>query len=298
MGELAGLMTALCWAASATLFSDGSLRVGAGAVNRMRMLVGLVFLTLANWIIAGRPLPVNAGMERWFWLGTSGILGLAIGDGLMYYAYTLIGTRIAMLMTAFSPILSAVIAWLFLGETLGVGTILGIILTVSGVGVVVLERDEIGKARAGKRNYILGLGASLIAVITYATSMVMSKKGLEGDFLPLSGVVMRMSIAALAGWLPAMLMRQAGGIVRKSVNDRIALRDILLGSIIGPFAGIWFSFIAIQKTHVGVASTLISTSPVFLLPIAKWVQKEVVSSRAVLGTLLAIAGVAVIFLVK
>ena len=53
----------------------------------------------------------------------------------------------------------------------------------------------------------------------------------------------------------------------------------------------------IQYAPVGVASTLQALPPVFLIPIGYYFLGERVSSRAILGTLLALAGVAVLFLV-
>jgi drug/metabolite transporter (DMT)-like permease len=48
---------------------------------------------------------------------------------------------------------------------------------------------------------------------------------------------------------------------------------------------------------VGVASTLMSLPPIFLLPIGRFVFKETISKRAVTGTIIALAGVAALFLV-
>ncbi len=59
----------------------------------------------------------------------------------------------------------------------------------------------------------------------------------------------------------------------------------------------WLSLIAVQKTEVGVASTLMALPPVFLLPIGRFFFKESIGYQAVLGTIVAVAGVAMLFLV-
>jgi len=297
MGELAGISCAIFWAISATIFSEASRRIGAGALNRIRLLIGLGLFLITNTIINGTPIPLNAEPIRWLWFGASGILGLAIGDGLMYQAYNLIGTRLAMLVTTLLPIFSALIAWFFLDESLTTATLLGIVLAVAGVGMVVLERREIGRTDGDRRTYLLGLLISLLAVLMYSFGNVMSKKGLADNFSTVSGVVMRMIFANLASWLPMIISKNSGSMLNRALHDKTAMRYVLAGSVIGPFGGIWLSFVALQNTQVGVATTLISTAPIFLLPIAKWVNKEQLSWRAVGGTLLAISGVAVIFLV-
>ena len=57
------------------------------------------------------------------------------------------------------------------------------------------------------------------------------------------------------------------------------------------------SLYAIQHaTYLGVASTLMSLSPVILLPVSVILDKERVSLRAVAGTLLSLGGAAALFL--
>ena len=296
MGELAGVLCAVFWAISATFFSEASRRIGAGAVNRIRLLIGLVLFLITNTLVNGSPLPLDAEPQRWLWFGLSGILGLTLGDGLMYHAYTMIGTRLAMLITAFSPILSALLAWALLGETLGAATLFGILLTVAGVGAVVLDRRESGLAGGDRPTYVRGLLISLTAVIFYAFGTVLSKKGLENNFSTVSGVLMRMLFANLASWLPLAVSKKTTSNLRQALKDNTAMRYVLIGGLIGPFGGVWLSYVAIQSTQVGIASTLISLAPVFLLPIAGLIYKEKLSWRAIFGTVLAIAGVAVIFL--
>jgi len=298
MGEIAGLLTALCWASSATIFTECGKRLGeTNIVNRTRMLLALILLMVGNLVMNHQFFPLDAGWERWFWLGLSGIVGLTIGDGLMFQAYMLIGTRIAMLITAFSPVFSAIIAWVFLGETLGAATIVGILLAIAGVAIVVSEREGESSAPARPQKFPLGLLFSFVAVVAYAVGTVMSKVGLSGGFPTITGAAMRMLCALIVAWIPTIFRRDVKNTLKKIIRDRKTLLLIVAGSVVGPFLGIWMSYIAIQNTYVGVASTLISLAPIFLLPIAKWILKEKVSLRALAGTLVAIAGVAVIFLV-
>jgi drug/metabolite transporter (DMT)-like permease len=72
---------------------------------------------------------------------------------------------------------------------------------------------------------------------------------------------------------------------------------ILVGGFIGPFLGVTSSLVAIQNAPVGIASTLMALPPVFLLPVGYLFFKERIGWQAVLGTLLAIAGVALLFMV-
>jgi drug/metabolite transporter (DMT)-like permease len=75
------------------------------------------------------------------------------------------------------------------------------------------------------------------------------------------------------------------------------IRLIALGALVGPLLGVSASLLAVQHTEIGVASTLMALPPVIVLPISYFVFKEKIGWQAVAGTILAIAGVAVLFLV-
>ncbi|MEA3397985.1 MAG: EamA family transporter, partial [Chloroflexota bacterium] len=60
--------------------------------------------------------------------------------------------------------------------------------------------------------------------------------------------------------------------------------------------GMTLSLAAVQLSDVGIASTLMTLSPVFLLPITHWIFHERIPVRAVMGALVTLAGVAMIFL--
>jgi len=71
---------------------------------------------------------------------------------------------------------------------------------------------------------------------------------------------------------------------------------IALGALLGPVLGVSSSLLAIQHAEIGVASTLMALTPVIILPISYFVFKEKIGWQALLGTALAISGVAVLFL--
>jgi drug/metabolite transporter (DMT)-like permease len=52
--------------------------------------------------------------------------------------------------------------------------------------------------------------------------------------------------------------------------------------------------ISLKFTEAGIAKSLGATSPLFVLPLAIWMG-EVVSLRAILGVLVALAGVGLLF---
>jgi drug/metabolite transporter (DMT)-like permease len=296
MGEIAAFLTAVCWAGSSVMFTVSGLKVGAVIVNRTRLLFAVLWLTLAHLILMGQIVPLSASLDRWFWLGLSGIVGLVIGDAFLLQAYVMIGARIATLIMAIVPVISAIFAWILLGESLTLFEMAAIALVVGGIAWVVMERTNGNGVPHDRRHYILGVLCAIGAAVGQALGLVLSKKGLEGNFPALSGVLIRMLVAAGCMWLVTFFARQAGPTFHQLRMKPQAIKTILVGSIVGPFLGVWLSLVAIQTTIVGIASTLMALTPVVMLPVSRWVFKEKISWRAVLGTGVAMGGVALLFL--
>jgi drug/metabolite transporter (DMT)-like permease len=75
-----------------------------------------------------------------------------------------------------------------------------------------------------------------------------------------------------------------------------AMLFTLGGAICGPFFGVWTSLIAVARIPAGIAATLNGTTPIWIIPGVVIFFKEKVSLRALLGAILAVGGVAVLFL--
>lgn len=243
----------------------------------------------------GNLIPIHADANRWYWLGLSGLIGLVIGDGLLFQAFIYIGARLSMLLMALVPIISTLLAWFFLSEILTLPEIFAILLTVGGIAWVILERqpnNQIGH----HRNYKLGILCAIGGAMGQAVALITAKKGLGGDFSALSANLIRILSATIFFWFLALVK---GEIISNFQFLKIpsTRNAIIAGSVVGPFLGIWFSLIAIKYANIGIASTLMSLPPIFLLPLTRWIFKEQISWRAIIGTTMAIAGVAIIFLV-
>ena len=295
LGELAALATAVCWVLTAISFTIAGRQAGSVVVNRLRLILAVLFLSLTHLLVKGQWLVTGAEPYRWFWLGSSGIVGLVIGDGFLLQALVWIGPRLPMLMMSLVPIISAVLGWVFLGERLSAVEMLAIGLTVSAVAMVVTGKKDGNDLQVEPRRYWLGILMGLGGALGQAVGLVMSKRGMMGDFDPLSATLIRMIVAAAVMWAVALFRAQAGATLR-ALNDRRASLAILAGAIAGPFVGVWLSLVAVKLTRVGIASTLMALTPVFVLVPSYFLFKEPVRLRGILGTAAAVAGVVIILL--
>lgn len=296
IGEFSALATSLLFTATSTQFTLAGRRVGALVVNRTRLLLAILFLATAHWIL-NIPLPLRVGAERWFWLGLSGIIGLVIGDAFLFQAFVWIGPRLSMLLMSLAPILASLVAWIFLHEILSSMQVIGILFTITGIAWVILERNGTSTTTTQNPNYMRGVVFGLGAATGQALGLIFAKQGSTGGFSPLSGTLLRMFVAATTLWIFTLLRRQGGETFRQLKAHRRAILFLLGGSFTGPFLGVTFSLLAVQSTEVGVASTLMALPPLFLLPVGHFIFKEHIGPRAIVGTIVAMLGVAILFLV-
>lgn len=294
LGQLAALGTAFCWSLTAVFFSYSGRLVGSDVVNRSRLVFAMLFISITHLVLVGTMFPFEAEPYRWGWLALSSILGLVLGDTFLFRAYVLVGPRLSMLMMSTVPILSTIMAALFLGESVTPGQLAGIMLTVSGIAWVVTDRRT-DQVAVEDKNYTAGLFFAFLGALGQAANLIAAKFALDGDFPSISATSIRLLIALVILWSVAAFRRQIRYTFGKWRN-RQAFRSMVAGSIVGPFLGIWLSLMAVQLAPVGIAATLMALPPVILIPLGYFLYGERVGRRGVVGTIIAFCGVALIFL--
>jgi drug/metabolite transporter (DMT)-like permease len=294
LGEIAALGTALLWTLTYVQFTIAVRKIGPSVLNRLRLLFALVFLVCAHAVVFGHPLPLDAGATRWGWLTLSGVIGFAISDALLFRSLLHLGAHRTSLVMSLIPVTSALMAWGTFGQRLNWIQITAGLVTIGGVALVVSSRAN-GSTKDLRRNVGIGVLFALGAVIAQSSRYILSLQGMSGGFPPLSANVLQILAATVAVWAVSVVR----GTARSSfagLRERLAATTTIGGAVTGPFLGVTFSLVALSRAPVGIASTLMALSPVLLLPLSRVVFKEPITVPAVLGTLLAIAGVAILFL--
>ncbi|MEK7774809.1 MAG: DMT family transporter [Candidatus Zixiibacteriota bacterium] len=306
VGEIAGFSVACFRAMSGIMFSDAGTRIGSFYVNKIRLVIATVLFALSMLIINGTLLTAGLNSQHWMWLGISAFVGLVFGDACGFKALVMIGPRLETLVRTSTPIITAIIAWFFLGEQLRWHDIIGIAITVSGIAWVVSERkidfpsESLHPSHPDSGSIFAGILFGLGSAFGQAAGLVLAKHamtrcGTQVD--PLSAAFLRMLMATAVIWTYSAIRGEARTAVTAIKEDRGALRLILWGSLFAPFLGIWMSFVAVRHVEAGIAETLGSMTPVVILPLLWKFKKEEISWRAVAGAVVAVGGVAAIFLI-
>jgi drug/metabolite transporter (DMT)-like permease len=292
-GEFYALMTAVFWTVTALAFESASVKVGSLSVNIIRLVTGLLFLSLFTLISRGSFFPTVASRYNWFWLILSGLVGFVFGDLFLFKSYTIIGSRYAMLVMALVPPLTAFFGWLILKETINILSYLGMVLTISGISMAILGRkgNKKGlKLKLAPRGLLFAFGGAL----GQALGLVFSKMGMS-ELDAFTATQIRI-IAGIAGFAIIVSLMGRWRRVGESLFHGPAMRGITLGSFFGPFLGVSFSLLAVKYTATGIASTIMAIVPILILLPAVLLFRQKVTLPEVIGAFVSVAGVSLFFL--
>ncbi len=304
-GEIAGLSVSVLWAITSIFFSEGGKMIGSFKVNNIRLVMAVGIYAIILLVATGSPIPGGVNGEQVFWLGLSGMVGLVFGDSCGFKALVMIGPRLTTLMYATTPIWTTIVAWIFLGERLTTLDIVGIIVTISGISWVVAERrfkvittTEVAGDHPDSGSLFKGILLGAGAALGQAVGLVLAKQGMlhaGGSVEPIEASAIRMAVALVGIWALSAARGQLPATLRAFKHVR-AMGYTFGGSFFGPFLGVWMSLVAVKHIEAGIASTLNSLSPVMILPLLIVFYKERPSVRAWFGAILAVSGVALLFL--
>ncbi len=292
LGEFAALMTAVVWSGTSIAFSEASIRIGTMYVNLSRMFIA-VFILLITMLVLN--VDINLSITQIGNLAISGFIGLVFGDTFLFKAYRSIGPRISMLIMALAPAIAAFMAFVFLGEGLSIWGILGIIVTIAGISLVILKREE--RPTSHYKIDYTGIFFAFLGAVGQAVGLIFAKFALnEGEINGFVANFVRLLSALIVLWPVAVFTKRYQKPWSVLKKDKKALYATITGSILGPYIGITLSMVSITYAKVGIASTIMAMPPIIMLPMVYFYYKEKLSWVSILGAFIAVAGVAILFL--
>lgn len=281
IGIAAALLSAGAWAVGAVLYKKFGERISSVGMNLAKGAINVVLFALTLSAIGYAPMSADSFLL----LGISGIIGIALGDTLFFEALQKLGPQVLVVLSMLGQVITALFALFFLGESLSPAMWAGMALVIGGIAFVVATRSTGATRKSTAAGLLCGLGA----VLAMSVSVVLAKEGMT-DVSAVQATFVRM-IWGTAGLLLWGAVR--GGIgawVEPFREVRLAGKFFFLVCLVS-FGGFWLFHIAIKYTEVAVATTLSSTEPLFVIPLAAVFLKERITGRMMLGTAVAVAGI-------
>jgi len=287
------LAAAFCWAGCSPCFTIAGRRIGSLAVNWYRLVLGSLFLSIFCFFWRGSAFPVGASPSAWVNLLVSGFIGFFLCDLCLFRSYLLIGPRLSLLIFSLAPLITAVLSWLWLGETISTLGMIGMVVTLGGVLWVVLE----GKPRSDDvldKKWRFGILLAFLAAIGQALGMIFADLAVV-DYDPFASNLIR-TYAGIIGFAAVILFSRRVRAVGQSFRDTRAMAWLTAGAVAGPFLGVGLALASLQHIPNATTMTILALLPVLVLPFAKYLLKEEVSPRAAFGAIIAFVGVALFFI--
>ena len=292
--EFAALGAALCWAVTGMLSKDAADWLGPFGFNRLREAMVTAMLAI---IVFGTGRWHGVGADDFLRLALSGVIGIFIGDTMLYVALVRLGPRRSGALFALNAPMAAILGWAVLGEDLSLRAVMGVFLTTAGVALAVLGRT----GRSGSHRYEavsgsipIAVGFGLVAAAGQAIGSLIARPVMAGGFDPYTASLIRVGVAVSCITL-LMMLPIAAIQPRRAVTPRI-LGLTALSGLIAMVIGMTLLMFALQGGYVGIASTLSALSPVLILPILWLVTRQPPSFYTSLGAVLAVCGMGLIFL--
>ena len=281
VGIAAAIGSAASWSVGALLFSRLGESLSSFAMTLVKGAISVVLLGAMTLLVRGYS---DIGSQAYSYLALSGLLGIAVSDTFFFSALKELGPRAVVLLATLGQVVTVLLAVVFLGERLPVWGWVGIALIISGIATGVFPE----KSQEGKSS-LRGIIYGLVSVLSMSVSVILTKKGLDG-VSTVYATLIRMLAGTLGMLLIGILTLRLKKWVTPFGNRSLVVRFVVAVCVI-TIGGFWLAVVAFKYTSVAVATSLISTEPVFILPLSVVFLKEKLTTRAVAGAVIAVAGV-------
>jgi drug/metabolite transporter (DMT)-like permease len=308
LGILVSLGSALAFSLSNVSVRRGVLKAPVSHGTFVTVLMGVPLFLLAC-LVSGQILHVaDLSAKEYSLLAAAGIVHYVFGRYFNYAGIEAIGAARSGPINALNLPWSVMMAWLFLGEDMSLGVIIGIVLALIGP-LLMFERrapapqavaittvsdgDAVTDAPAPvevvRIRQMEGYLFAVLCAIGYGTSPVLIRSALEGHsgVSILGGFTAYTAAAALL--IASLVLPSRRGLVA-ALNVQTMRAFFAAGFFV--FLAQMLNFIALTLASVAVVATLLRFSNVFTLMIS-WVYNrrlEMITPRTVLGVSFSVTG--------
>ena len=285
---------ALCWAVASLISADVTRKIGGLAFNRLRLFfVSLMLISYTFYLDTWSTI----NNDFLFVILLSGIIGIFLGDTLLFIALQKIGPRRNNILFSLAAPFSVILNIIFLNEIMSLVNLIGCIIVFFGVVVAIAygnSRDKNHRWELVEGNLYLGVIFGIGAALCQAIGLIMMKPILNMGADPIASASLRTLISCIFLAFTFFLNYEIFN-TKTSLNLKIIGQSILSG-FLGMALGMSLLLIALQHADAGIVATLSSTSPIMILFLIWLVTKKMPTTGAWIGTVLAIIGSGLIFI--
>lgn len=289
---IGALGTLLFFAVTPVFARRAAMLLGSLRANFWRLFAATLLLGL--WAhLAGRG--TGGAAFGWFFIG--GVVGFGVGGVAMFQSLPRLGSNLSTLIVQCgSAIVAAAVEWQWLGTRLSSMQLACAALTLVGIVIGLLPRSL---PRVSPQDWAAGIGWALLSATGQGVGAVISRKAFAtaaafGEIVdPGTAAYQR----ALGGLLVAALVVLLFVRRRPSQNPAPgrAWPWVTANALTGPVLGVTCFQWALRTTPAGIVQPIIAAAPLLTIPFAAWLEGSRPRGTYYVGAVLAVAGVAGLF---
>ena len=287
-------MAALCWAVASLISADVTRKIGGLAFNRLRLFfVSIMLICYTFYLDTWNTI----NHEFLFTILFSGIIGIFLGDTLLFIALQKIGPRRNNILFSLAAPFTVILNIIFLNEIMSTINLIGCIIVFCGVVVAIAygnSKDKNHRWEVVEGNIYLGVSLGICAALCQAIGLIMMKPILTMGADPIASAALRTAISFVFLAFTFFLNYKIFN-TKTNLSFKIVGQSILSG-FLGMALGMSLLLIALKYADAGIVATLSSTSPIMILFLIWLLTKKIPTIGAWIGTVLAIIGSGLIFI--
>lgn len=294
LGQLACLGAALLWAIALTIFRRPIQIYGARRINLAKCSLAAVLQGLTVVVLGQAGVLWSAPARSLVFIVVSGIVGLVLGDTALFGAAKRIGVHRTLLLQTLAPVFTAIVAAAWQGERPTLAQAVGGAVILAGVALVVTPERQSRTLIPSVVVPGVGVGILLgvLAAMGQGVGVVLAKVGMQ-DVAVLPASFLRLAVAAVGLAVIGVFIKPRTP-TPGSGQDSRSLTRVLVATFLGAYVALFLMMAGVDLAPASVAAVLLSTGPVFSLAIETAIERKLPTMRGVVGTLLAVIGVAVL----
>ena len=288
------ILAAFCWAISSLISADITREIGGLVFNRLRLFfVSIMLIIYASYINTWDTI----NYEYLKIIIISGVIGIFLGDTLLFLALEKIGPRRNNILFSLAAPFTVILNIFFLNEKMTTVNIIGCFIVFFGVVIAIAygsTKNNQHRWESIKGSLTLGIIFAILAALCQAIGLIMMKPILNLGADPIAS-------AAIRTFISFLLISLSFFINSENFSSPIPIKfPIIIKTIISGFLGMALGMslllIALQNADAGIVATLSSTSPIMILFLIWFMTKKIPTKGAWLGTIIAIIGTGLIFI--
>lgn len=233
-------------------------------------------------------------LPAWLWMSLAGVVHFVVGRYGNYRATQTLGATLSTPVQQLSILVALVLAFVFLGETLNLMNVMGILLIMLGPVVLVARRKQAvatGKTKGFEPQFALGMLWGAVCAFGYGASPLLIAMGLGPD-PGLSDAVAGVLVSYVAASVVVILLLMlAGGRNYLSTLDHHSTKWFLISALFVAMSQL-FRYLALAVAPVSVVVPLQRLSVAFRLLFNALINRdyEVFDRHVIFSIFLALLG--------